>query len=114
MQATDLERLEKIAEGLSLLFYVLMFVGLVMALAGSAGSGFLLLVVGSCAHIGQAGIGEFVARERARGGRSEPQPRLKLERDTPGDRLTRPARALPHSPPRRPTPLPGRALGPGR
>jgi hypothetical protein len=80
MQALDLERLEKIAEGLALLFYVLMFVALVMALAGSAGSGFLLLVVGSCAHIGQAALVEFIDSERAQGGRSEMRPRGKLER----------------------------------
>jgi len=73
MQAIDLERLEKIAEGLALLFYVLMFVALVMALAGSVGSGFLLLVVGSCAHVGQAALSEFVDGERARGDRSGPR-----------------------------------------
>jgi hypothetical protein len=94
MQTTDLERLEKVAEGLALLFYVLMFVGLVMALAGSAGSGFLLLVVGSCAHIGQAGIREFADRERVRGGRPEAQPRARLERA--GESAQRPQRvALP-------------------
>lgn len=96
----DLERLEKIAEGLALLFYVLMFVALVMALAGSAGSGFLLLVVGSCAHIGQAGLSEFVDRERARGGRSEPEPRAKLERVMePARGSRRAARPLRTAPP---------------
>jgi len=66
MQALDLDRLETIAEGLALLFYVLMFVAFVMALAGSAGSGLLLLIVGSCAHIGQAALREFVDGERPR------------------------------------------------
>ena len=80
MQTMDLDRLEQAAEGLALLFYVLMFVALVMALAGSAGSGLLLLVVASCAHIGQAGLREFVDRERAREGRSEPESRPRLER----------------------------------
>jgi hypothetical protein len=80
MQSVDLERLEKLAEGLALLFYVLMFVALVMALAGSTGSGFLLLIVGSCAHIGRAALGEFVDGERDRDERPRPQPRARPER----------------------------------
>jgi hypothetical protein len=92
MQATDLERLEKIAEGLALLFYVLMFVGLVMALAGSAGSGFLMLIVGSCAHIGQAALAEFVDSERARGDRSGPESRVKLAQARRVQRVARPVR----------------------
>jgi hypothetical protein len=97
MQAMDLERLEKIAEGLALLFYVLMFVAFVMALAGSTGSGFLLLVVGSCAHIGQAGLEEFVDRERAPGGRSEPRSRARPVRvPAPiSQRAARPVRTVP-------------------
>jgi hypothetical protein len=96
MQAIDLERFEKIAEGLALLFYVLMFVALVMALAGSAGSGFLLLVVGSCAHIGQASLREFVDGERAQRARSDREPRVKLERGMEPARrspVARPVRA---------------------
>jgi hypothetical protein len=97
MLPTDLERLEKIAEGLALLFYVLMFVALVMALAGSAGSGFLLLIVGSCAHIGRAALGEFVDREGAAGGRSKPGRGMKPERAVPPAprprRVTRPVSA---------------------
>lgn len=93
----DLERLEKIAEGLALCFYVLMFVAFVMALAGSAGSGFLLLIAGSCAHIGQAALGEFVDRERAPGGGSEPRSRARLARvmapAARPQRVARPVRA---------------------
>jgi len=90
MHATDLYRLEKLAEGLALLFYLLMFVALVMALAGSTGSGFLLLIIGSCAHVGQAGLSEFVDRERGRG-RSKPEPAMKAPRRSP--RVARPVRA---------------------
>ncbi len=96
MKAMDLERLESIAEGLALLFYVLMFVALVMALAGSTGSGFLLLVVGSCAHIGQAGLTEFVDRERGPGDRSRPaqRPKRKPAMEVPRrSQVAAPARA---------------------
>ena len=71
MRKTELEGLEKFAEGLSLFFYILMFMAFVVALAGSVGSAVLLLLLGSCAHIGQAGLGEFVAVERARAQRPE-------------------------------------------
>jgi hypothetical protein len=67
MQAMELERLEKIAEGLALAFYVLMFVALVMGLAGLTGSGLLMLILGSCAYVGQASLGEFVEMERGQG-----------------------------------------------
>jgi hypothetical protein len=79
MAGIDLDRLEEIAEGLALGFYLLMFTALVMLLAGETGSGFLLLIVGSCAHIGRAGLEEFVDEERARGQRSKPEPRAKVE-----------------------------------
>lgn len=79
MNGADLDRLENLAEGLALVFYVVMFTALVMILAGSSGSGFLLLILGSCAHIGRAGLDEFVDGERARGQRSRPEPRLEVE-----------------------------------
>jgi hypothetical protein len=60
----DLSKLEEVAEGLALAFYLLMFMALVTLLAGSAGSGFLLLIAGSIAHVGRAGIEEFVAQAR--------------------------------------------------
>jgi hypothetical protein len=64
MAGIDLDRLEEIAEGLALGFYLLMFTALVMLLAGETGSGFLLLIVGSCAHIGRASLEEFVSVQR--------------------------------------------------
>jgi hypothetical protein len=50
------DTLAKRAEALTIVFYVLMFLALVCALAGSAGSGFLLLILGSCAHVVRVGI----------------------------------------------------------
>jgi hypothetical protein len=64
MKSFDLDKLEEIAEGLALGFYMLMFMALVTLLFGSAGQGFLLLLAGSVAHIGRAGIEEYVAQAR--------------------------------------------------
>jgi hypothetical protein len=69
MKSFDLDRLAEIAEGLALGFYLLMFMALVTLLAGSAGSGFVLLIAGSCAQIGRATLEEFVAHERTSGSR---------------------------------------------
>jgi hypothetical protein len=60
-----------------------------MLLAGETGSGFLLLIVGSCAHIGRAALEEFVDEERARGQRSKPEPRAKAEPVTARTRSAR-------------------------
>jgi hypothetical protein len=65
MRSFDLDKLEEIAEGLALGFYMLMFMALVTLLAGAAGSGFELLIAGSLAQVGRAGIEEFVAVRRA-------------------------------------------------
>jgi hypothetical protein len=78
MNGISLDKLEKIAEGLALGFYMLMFMALVTLLFGSAGQGFLLLLAGSVAHVGRAGIEEYVAQ--ARGG--EPRVRVRVK---PGD-----------------------------
>jgi len=64
MDGIHLDRLEHLAEVLALAFYILMFTAFVTALAGSTGSGFLVLILGSCAHIGRAAIEEFAERER--------------------------------------------------
>jgi hypothetical protein len=69
----DLDTLEKLEEGLALLFYVFMFMALVIGLAGETGSAFLLLILGACAHVGRAGLAEFVARGRSQ--RAMPAPR---------------------------------------
>jgi hypothetical protein len=65
MNSIGLDKLEEIAEGLALAFYLLMFIALVTLLAGAAGSGFLLLIAGACAHVGRAGLEEFVAQARS-------------------------------------------------
>jgi hypothetical protein len=65
---TDPERLSKLAEALAVLFYVLMLLALVCAFAGSAGSGFLLLVLGSCAHVFRVGAEAAVNERLVKGG----------------------------------------------
>lgn len=71
MRGIDLDKLEEIAEGLALGFYLLMFMALVTLLAGAVGSGFLLLIAGSCAHVGRAALEEFVAHARSADSRAK-------------------------------------------
>jgi hypothetical protein len=78
MYGIGLDKLEEIAEGLALAFYLLMFIAVVTLLAGSADQGFLLLLAGAVAHVGRAGLEEFV--EQARGSESRVRVRVK-----PGD-----------------------------
>jgi hypothetical protein len=78
MKSINLDKLEEIAEGLALGFYMLMFMALVTLLFGSAGQGFLLLLAGAVAHVGRAGIEEYVAQARD----SEPRVRVRVK---PGD-----------------------------
>jgi hypothetical protein len=68
MTGIDSERLSKLAEALSILFYILMLLALVCAFAGSAGSGLLLLVLGSCAHVCRVGAEGAVNERLLRGG----------------------------------------------
>jgi hypothetical protein len=65
MKSFDPDKLEEIAEGLALGFYMLMLMALVTLLAGAPGSGFELLIAGSLAQVGRAGIEEFVSQARA-------------------------------------------------
>jgi hypothetical protein len=76
MKSFDLDKLEEVAEGLALGFCMLMFMALVTLLFGSAGQGFLLLLAGAVAHVGRAGLEEFV--EQARGSESRARARVKL------------------------------------
>jgi hypothetical protein len=76
MDGIGLDKLEEIAEGLSLAFYLLMLIALVTLLAGSAGQGFLLLIAGSIAHVGRAGIEEFVAQKRSNESRTRVRVKL--------------------------------------
>lgn len=71
-----LDKLEGVAEGLSLAFYLLMVIAVITLLVGSAGQGFLMLLLGAVAHVGRAGIEEFVAE--ARGSESRAQVGVKL------------------------------------
>ena len=47
MNGIDLDKLEEIAEGLALGFYLLMFMALLAILVGAAGSGAALLLLGA-------------------------------------------------------------------
>lgn len=70
MNGIGLDKLEEIAEGLSLAFYLLMLIAVITLLAGSAGQGFLLLLAGALAHVGRAGLEEFVAQARGKEARA--------------------------------------------
>lgn len=75
MNGIGLGKLEEIAAGLALAFYLLLFVAAVTLLAGSAGQGFLLLLAGAAAHVGRAGIEEFVTQAR----KSESRTRVRVK-----------------------------------
>lgn len=53
---SDPRRLREIAEALTRLFYCLLAVALLAAVFGSPGSGFLLLLLGGCAHVARVGV----------------------------------------------------------
>lgn len=76
MSGIGLDKLAEIAEGLSLAFYLLMFIAVVTLLAGSPGQGFLLLLAGAIAHVGRAGIEEFLTQARSSESRSRVRVKL--------------------------------------
>lgn len=51
MQPLDPRRLAKLAESLAIAFYVLMGLAFLATVFGSPGTGLLLLILGSCAHV---------------------------------------------------------------
>ena len=51
MPPLDQLRLKKLAESLAIAFYVLMGLAFLAAVLGSPGTGLLLLLLGSCAHV---------------------------------------------------------------
>jgi hypothetical protein len=57
---SDIQRLDGFAEALSRLFWCLMAVAFFAAVLGSAGTGFFLLILGSLAFVGKAGLEDFV------------------------------------------------------
>lgn len=93
MHGVELDSLEKAAELLALVFYVFTLMALVMTLAGSIGSGFVLLILGSSAHVGRASLEEFVDERRAAGHRSKSELWAKDDRATERPRSTRRAAA---------------------
>jgi hypothetical protein len=77
----DLDRLERLAGGLAVLFYVLLFLAFITAIMGSGGGGLLLLVLGAVAHVGRVGLEDFVERRRRLGSAAAPE-------DDAGERAT--------------------------
>jgi hypothetical protein len=63
----DLDRLERLAGGLAVLFYALLFLAFLTAVMGSGGGGLLLLALGAAAHVGRVGLEDFVERRRELG-----------------------------------------------
>lgn len=57
----DRQQLGQIADGLGLGFYLLIAGSLFAVITGSPGWAFLLLLAAAAAHVGRAGIEEFVA-----------------------------------------------------
>jgi hypothetical protein len=68
----DLDRLERLAGGLAVIFYVLLFLAFITAVMGSGGGGLLLLVLGAVAHVGRVGLEDFVERRRELGDAAVP------------------------------------------
>jgi hypothetical protein len=73
MPRINSDTLAKRARTLAIAFYVLMFMALVCALAGSPGSGFLLLLLGSCAHVLRVGLEALAPGQPTQ--KSRPSPR---------------------------------------
>ena len=69
MPDVDLERLERFVEPLAALFYLLMLVAFVTAVAGSPGTGFFFLILGAAAQVGRASIEELSASRGLAGSR---------------------------------------------
>jgi hypothetical protein len=69
----DLDRLERLAGGLAVLFYVLLFLAFITAIMGSGGGGLLLLLLGAVAHVGRVGLEDFVERRREFGDAVTPE-----------------------------------------
>ena len=68
MAKIDLDRLERLAGGLAVLFYGLLFLALITAIMGSGAGGLLLLLLGAVAHVGRVGLEELAAKRREPGG----------------------------------------------
>ncbi len=83
---SDLERLEGIGEGLGRLFWCLMAVALFAAILGSAGTGFLVLLLGGAAFAGKAGVEDFVRSRRTRKKRRAKEPGITVHRTRPARR----------------------------
>lgn len=70
---TDLQRLDGFAEALSWLFWCLMAVAFLAAVLGSPGTGLFLLILGSLAFVGKAGLEDFVRSRQGPAGSAAPE-----------------------------------------
>ncbi|HTR74235.1 MAG TPA: hypothetical protein VMH33_03120 [Solirubrobacterales bacterium] len=77
---SDLERLEGIAQALGRLFWALMAIAFLATILGSAGTGFLALVLGGAAFVGETGLEDFVRSRRERAKPRSPKPQIKVRR----------------------------------
>ena len=77
---SDLERMEGIAQGLGRLFWALMVIAFLATILGSAGTGFLVLVLGATAFVVKTGLEDFVRSRRERAKRRSPKPQIKVRR----------------------------------
>lgn len=66
MRGTNRETLDEFAGLLPLLFYALLAVSLLALATGASGSGFLLLVLAGCTHVGRVGAEAASQRPRPR------------------------------------------------
>jgi hypothetical protein len=85
---TDLERLDGFSFALGRLFWCLMAVAFLAAILGSAGTGFLVLILGAAAFVGRAGLEDFIRSRREPA--EPPESKIAIHR-TKGARRTKSA-----------------------
>jgi hypothetical protein len=64
IELSDLDRLEGIAEALGRLFWCLIVVAFFAAILGSAGTGFLVLILGGASFCARVGCEDFIRSRR--------------------------------------------------
>jgi multisubunit Na+/H+ antiporter MnhB subunit len=66
MPALDLSNPALLIQRLATAFYALVALALFVAVLGAPGIGFVLLVIGACAHVARASLEELAARSTPR------------------------------------------------
>jgi len=84
MPELDPEKMELLARRLEIGFYALLLLALLVGLTGAPGLGFMLLVLGGCAHVGRASLEEVLA------GRSPELKEIRISRQTAKRPASRP------------------------